>query len=873
METQVKTPRQVFNLPQYLDVPLFQRPYVWDEELQWSPLWEDIRRVTELRMASAPEATHFLGAIVMQEVSGSGMGDAETYSLIDGQQRLTTLQLFMDAVAAELEGFDHGRLARQLTSLTHNSEDFGFEGRARLKVRHGNKDGAAFANVMMAEPPIDYSTLGEARLVRAHAYFAAQAREWIQAGGEDSLPTRAEALAKALMQGIQLVVITLSPQENSQEIFETLNARGTPLTAGDLIKNLIFQRLALEGVDTSKAYQDHWRFFENPFWEKEISLGRYAVERVSLFLNHWLVAQVGEEVSTRSTYTRFKRWAEHETGQSMADILSQLHGAATAYQEWIEGASTRTGVLSRQELFFYRTQASDSEAVKPVLLRLADPLRPIPDDVASTVLSLVESWVVRRALLNLSASDVSRLVVALVTEIDDGATNGAAERVERFLASQERPGTYWPGDEEVRKHLGTAPVYRAMRRGRLRMLLEAIEDHHRGFGSRGRQWSSAPVERDHLHIEHVMPQRWRSHWAVEDLAAEIERDGHVHRLGNLTLLTKGLNSGVSNAGWLKKREALREHDTLLMSRPLRDEPIWDEATIDQRSSEMAGALIETWPVPEGHAPEVTAKKGDSASDWVEIRDLLASGHLEVGTELHGREGARGTATAVIQPGGTLRSDGKDFGSPSGAGRHHLQRSTNGWQYWRLPNGRKLAEVKNDFLRQRAGGEGGLSVTQANNEALWRLVLDRIHEEHPSWSQAQVAPKESWISLPYGSSYISYSFSTSAKVPRVELLFGHRDVRLNAAELAEFMKHRELLESRFGGPLSWLELPDRISCRIEVRADHSMDPMDPAEHEAIAEWLISTMARFRPATQEVKDLIEQARFGSDPVQARAPERIA
>ena len=79
-----------------------------------------------------------------------------------------------------------------------------------------------------------------------------------------------------LTSGLQLVVIDLTANENSQEIFETLNARGTPLTAADLIKNFVFQRLEAEGVDTTKAYAEDWPF-ETKFWEDEVSVGRYLV--------------------------------------------------------------------------------------------------------------------------------------------------------------------------------------------------------------------------------------------------------------------------------------------------------------------------------------------------------------------------------------------------------------------------------------------------------------------------------------------------------------------------------------------------------------------------------------------------------------------
>ena len=179
---------------------------------------------------------------------------------------------------------------------------------------------------MSAEPPIDYSVLPRSRIVEAHQYFAEQIREWL---GDPVNLERAQALVFALSRGVQLVVIALEHHEPSQEIFETLNARGTPLTAADLIKNYVFQQIVREGGSAEVAFRDHWRDLERPFWTREVRIGRYTMERLSLFLNHWLVARTGEEVSTRSTFTRFKSWFE-ESRQRMADVLSSLHRQAAA---------------------------------------------------------------------------------------------------------------------------------------------------------------------------------------------------------------------------------------------------------------------------------------------------------------------------------------------------------------------------------------------------------------------------------------------------------------------------------------------------------------------------------------------------------------
>src|SRR4051794_21080644 len=107
METQVRTPQVVFMQPQRLVVPLFQRPYVWNEENQWEPLWQDITRVADRVLTSweSPPHPHFLGAVVVQKAPNT-VGNMQEWVIIDGQQRLTTLQLLLDALHAEFLAVD-----------------------------------------------------------------------------------------------------------------------------------------------------------------------------------------------------------------------------------------------------------------------------------------------------------------------------------------------------------------------------------------------------------------------------------------------------------------------------------------------------------------------------------------------------------------------------------------------------------------------------------------------------------------------------------------------------------------------------------------------------------------------------------------------
>jgi len=678
-----------FHLPQRLVVPLFQRPYVWNEEEQWAPLWQDIHRTAELHLADPhSNATHFLGAVVLQADENSH-GRIQTSNVIDGQQRITTLQLLMDSATLVLEQVGLDRLAGELSMLTHNPNNFVPTGESALKLRHTNRDRAAFDEVMDAEPPVSYAKLrhSSSLITRAHEYFSAAIDTWLKVEPLD-VESRAQALVSALSQGLQLVIINLSATENSQEIFETLNARGTPLTSADLIKNFVFQKLGLEGVDTSRAYVEDWPF-DDKFWEKEISVGRYLTSRSSLFFNQWLVSKTGSELSPNSTFTRFKAFVDHETTVPMSELLRQLGRQANYYREWTEAAATPDRQLTVVEMAVYRMQANNIELLKPVLLWLHEDERGVPSSVIDEVVASMESWVVRRQLLRLTSSDLGRIVADLIRTNRDAPAAELADRVSSQLSRLSAASTYWPSDGDVRDALITEAVYRRFNRGRLRMLLEAVENRHRA------QTNQPQVPRRGYPIEHVLPQKWDSHWPVDGLEAEQQRASHVHRLGNLTLLTKTLNSKVSNGPWEKKRDAFREHDTLLItSRLLKQasELSWGEDSIRHRTTGLIDDLLAIWPVPFGHTGQVLDPQ-EKEPDWIEVKDLVVAGLLAPGTVLQPRPGRWENKDAVVRADGLIEIDGQTFETPSGAGKHVRGGSTNGWYFWRLADGRTLKDVR------------------------------------------------------------------------------------------------------------------------------------------------------------------------------------
>lgn len=701
MLTQVKTPREVFYAPQRLLVPLFQRPYVWSLERQWTPLWADVQRLAQRIADRQPTPPHFLGAVVLQQQPNE-IGTLTIRTVIDGQQRLTTLQLLLDAVCEQVDLLGHGPIAQQVRDLVENPAHFCTSNEDRYKVWPTNRDRAAFNEVMSAAPPIAYSQLenSHSRMAHAHKYFADEARQWLE---EADTEIRAHALTQAVSSAMQIVVIDLQADEDAQEIFETLNARGTPLTPADLIKNFVFQRLDATAGVAESSYQQYWQEFETPFWEKEVSSGRVIYSRSSLFLNQWLISKAIKDVPSREVFAQFKRFVT-DADDPIVNLLPRIKRAADQYRRFTEASLDGNRLLDRLELFIYRTSTLESEVIKPLVLWLIDEeLGEVPGEQIERGIGAIESWLVRRACVRGSTKAYNRFLVDLLEVLAAGPRDEAGTVIETFLKVQESPNTYWPGDAELRRVLNVSPIYRTMRRGRLRMILEAVEDHRRGWDL-PQSMHEQRVVRNYCTIEHVMPQDWGRNWPAASQAEQEERSELIHTLGNLTLTTQALNSSVSNGPWIGangKRDALKKNSSLMITHDVVEmgDPDWTPVLIRERTTKIIDDIIEIWPVPEGHTGSV-AGSIELAQSRVVIADLVNAGMLSPGQVIYSRTRAHFGVPCEIGADGRLFVGGKEFETPSAAAKAVTgSQSEAGWWFWIIDHDatKSLSDLRAEYL--------------------------------------------------------------------------------------------------------------------------------------------------------------------------------
>lgn len=304
---------------------------------------------------------------------------------------------------------------------------------------------------------------------------------------------------------------------------------------------------------------------------------------------------------------RFRKYANAKLNDiaSAEALLLALRRDADTFRGFADlNASTASG------RFYSRVvEGLELGATIPLLLWLISDNHALPDAEVSRALSAVESWVVRRTLLRAMMKDVNRLVIALIKHLDSlhgRIGDGAAS----FLVEQSADSRYWPTDEQLIEGLPATVLYGNVRQNRLGIVLTAIERKRR---SERNEDVTLPSK---LQIEHVMPQKWRTHWSdglAADPVASARRDRLVHTIGNLTLVTGNLNASLSNRPWRDsdavvvaptgpeagkgKRSLIDKYSLLVLNKEIVQQHLesWSEDDIKARGLAMTKDIAAIWP--------------------------------------------------------------------------------------------------------------------------------------------------------------------------------------------------------------------------------------------------------------------------------------
>ncbi len=617
-------------------IPSYQRNYVWTREGQWEPLWDDLIALTRQVLAEGPGARpHFLGTIITKHIGAQGFIDR--WWVVDGQQRLTTLQILIAAARSAFSEHGLTQCVAVLTNALVNPPEVVRENPDKYKIQHKSSDYKGFSRII--EAGLAGSGVPEEEKLRLHecyVYFRDTVTAWYMSVPEEDREHQAVVLTQAILDRLQVVDIRLDGQENSHAIFEALNARGEPLTEWEKTKNYILSiAVRDDDPDGDRTYTEHLEQYDrDPYWDQTVSGTRFKGKRIDLFLSFFAQIELPkrrQEVSGDSDlhtlprnrlYREFRYIGEHvyrRSDEELRGLLRRLDRYATIFSRLDQMDSEKFSEYAR--LVMHRREKLTLSSLIPVFMVLVDRLGYGGD--LDQALRIVDSYLMRRVALKATYSGFDEVAFGYVQAVRDAPTGDDVCAVLIEQLEKSPWASRWPSDDEVVLHLRETDMYHSISGIRKQLLLRGIAQEMHEERQSDLTMPFSPKKT--LTVEHVAPQNWKRHWKDDLNFGDSDEDRQrlnrlVDRIGNLTLVTRELNSKIGNRPWAYKAELLQA-DNLEMNRRLLDDmegETWNEGEINRRSQIIANYVNEIWP----HAASLRRKLA-IASPEKEADDMVS----------------------------------------------------------------------------------------------------------------------------------------------------------------------------------------------------------------------------------------------------------
>ena len=693
-------------------VPVFQRPYSWDEE-NCSQLWEDI-----LATGRNEQHSHFTGSVVWIQDGTMSAAGVTRRLLIDGQQRITTITLLVIALAR----LSRREPSRELAFSYEEIVDDGYlvnkhkrgDDHYKLTLSQGDRDTlwSLVDNLTNEDAPI---ADGSTRLLENLDFFERRVRDI-----EDP------SVVWAGLQRLEVVSISLAQgQDNPQLIFESMNSTGKDLSSADLVRNYVL----MGQPEQDELYLTYWRPIEE-------TLGTTTYDSLfDDFVRDWLTVRYAPELpNKRDVYKAFKdhvREAGYGRSLPITDLLKEMQRFARYYSAIVSGREENVELRRR----LVRISRLNVSIVNPLLLSLYDGYEQNAFDRSSflDMLETVESYLFRRAACDLPTHGLNRYFPSLIARLDRLRDEGGnyLEALAAYLLNESGTPRRFPADAEFMNALRTRDSYGFSKS--LYMLSRLENSYHE---KDERDFATGVYS-----IEHIMPQNARAHreWVsmIGDLGDE-EFQHLVHNIGNLTLTA--YNSELSDGTFEQKKARTKggyDNEYISISSDLHALDFWNAATIGARADRLIDRAVTVWALPamdeevrKSYLPEKKNRQERRAS----FKDVLNAGLIKPGDVLVSASPTYSGSATVTEDGQIMLSSGDKFNSPSLSFISLVRKqggsgSRNGWRNWRLGNesGPLLDELRKQVQLGTSSSENDISENHAFRRDFWQGLYDRCAE--------------------------------------------------------------------------------------------------------------------------------------------------
>lgn len=565
-------------------IPVYQRNHTWTTGKEVKQYFEDLKAVL-----SGQYTKHFMGIMIYLDTPISF--SSREFSVIDGQQRLTTTFLLLYAVKEIMVSKGMTQEANALNNQ-YLTNPYAVD-KLKYKLKPLVADDEVYQKIVTGD--IAGITETKSNVYKNYIWLKENIEKLL---GQFSLNDILMAMNK-----LYIVCVPISQDDYPQKIFESINATGAKLTASDLIRN--FMLMPILSDKQEEYYAKYWKRLEELLTSDS--------KKLEAFFRLYLAAKNRTLPNKTAVYNIFVDWFNKNKDilgieGIFKDIVKYAEYYYTIYKQDIKSIDKKIRDSVREFRYIL------SEMPAPLFMELYSLTQKglVTLEQFNTIMSMTNTYLIRRALCGLDTSDITRLFPSLLNDIVNECNKDYSKLIDSFkrnLVNKNKGNSMeMPDDVKLYNSVINANMYNL--RITVRMFFDKLELSN----------NPAPVDLSALSIEHLMPQTPTQEW-YEALGVDEETyQRNLHRLGNLTLATKPDNSKMSNKVWQYKNEVLASTSHLKINEAILKKDKWTINDIDERTVALIQKIKELYPYFE--------LAGDAVVKYpiyIDASDILATG--------------------------------------------------------------------------------------------------------------------------------------------------------------------------------------------------------------------------------------------------------
>lgn len=808
-------------------IPVYQRNYDWTNT-ECTELLNDI-----ISVETEDRGTHFIGSIVFVHEGTYSTSEVKELVIIDGQQRLTTINILYVALYRFAKENGNTQDAERLYNMFLTNQYVKNES-SKLKLKQTDTNSLAFKAIMLGT---DSESKAFSNVTENYNYFKSVITE-------DTF----ELILRGLNRLIFVEISLERDKDDPQRIFESLNSTGLDLSQSDLIRNFIL--MDLPPKDQNRIFETIW----NPIEENAKDLVKQS-SLVSDYIRDYLTLRNKKIPNKNKVYAEFKSLYANKKDEAYHQELENIKSLSIHFKKFVNPTSVTDANIRKELEYINRLEIN---VAYPFLLQVFEDTENglLSKDELIKVLKLIQSYAWRRFIVSLPTSSLNKIFMTLYSEVD---TEEYYDSIAKALLKKKGSAKF-PSNEDLKTALKDKDLYNTQPKNR-NYLFEMLENYN------NREYVNTNNEQ--ITIEHVFPKNPNESWN-SDLSSEeyfVFKEKHLNTIGNLTL--SGNNGALGNKSFLAKKEMNidgneqgYQFSRLWLNSYLKSIPKWDVSKYEERLNIIYERFLKIWEFPDIEIIESDESEEQNIFDAespthrkleyfifentkVE-EDAVAQMYFYVIRNLYEKNSQLLLSNQDIFK---ITRDTSNFRAP--------QEIVNGWYIeTNIDSNSKFSTLKKLLLLFEM--EDDLSIKYLSNSEI-ESEQNRFGIRKKFWQQllpliastelfSNITPsKGHWLSTGAGIAGINYALIITRSCVRVELGISTSSKEKNKLYFKKLLKNKDAIEQAFGNALVWEELPDNKMSRIKIE-EQGVNLYNESDWEKMNAFIVSNLPKFENSLQ-------------------------